>query len=54
MKTGHMPNAPDAMRVGPRTITGSKRRDRTLLDTLGDIGALAGQAKEAYEERKKK
>jgi hypothetical protein len=54
MKTGHMPNAPDAMRVGPSTITGSKRRDRTLLDTLGDIGALAGQAKEAYEERKKK
>lgn len=54
MKTGHMPNAPDAMRVGPRTITGSKRRDRTLLDALGDIGALAGQAKESYEERKKK
>ena len=54
MKTGYMPNAPDAMRVGPRTITGSKRRDRTLLDTLGDIGALGGQAKEAYEKRKKK
>ena len=53
MKTGYMPNAPDAMRVGPRTITGSKRRDRALLDTLGDIGALGGQAKEAYEERKK-
>ena len=53
MKTGYMPNAPDAMRVGPRTITGTARGDRTLLDTLGDIGALGGQAKEAYEERKK-
>ena len=54
MKTGHMPNARYAMRVGPRTITGSKRGDRTLLDTLGDIGALGGQAKEAYERRKKR
>jgi hypothetical protein len=54
MKTGHMPNAPDAMRVGPRTITGSKRGDRNLLDALGDIGALAGQAKESYEKRKEK
>ena len=53
MKTGYMPNAPDAMRIGPRTITGSKRRDRTLLDALGDIGALGGQAKQAYEDRKK-
>ena len=54
MKTGHMPNAPDAIRVGPRTITGSKRGDRSLLDVLGDMGALAGSAKEAYEARKKK
>ena len=54
MKTGHMPNAPDAMRVGPRTITGSKKRDTSLLDALGDMGALAGQAKESYEARKKK
>ncbi len=53
MKTGYMPNAPDAMRVGPRTITGSKRRDRGLLDALGDIGALGGPAKEAYEKRRK-
>ena len=53
MKTGYMPNAPDVMRVGPCTITGSTRGDRTLLDALGDIGALGGQAKEAYEERKK-
>lgn len=52
MKAGEMPNAPDAMHVGPRTITGSKRGDRTLLDMLGDIGALAGPAKEAYEKRK--
>ena len=51
MKTGHMPNAPDAMRVGPRTITGSKKGDDNLMDTLGDMGALAGQAKEAYEKK---
>lgn len=54
MKTGYMPNAPDAMRIGPHTATGSKRKDRMLFDMLGDIGALAGPAKEAYEERKKK
>jgi hypothetical protein len=53
MRTGHMPNAPSAVRVGPRSITGSKRGDRSLLDALGDIGALDGQAKEAYEKRKK-
>ena len=54
MKTGTMPNAPGTQRVSPRYVTGSKRGDRTLLDALGDIGALGGQAKEAYEERKKK
>ena len=54
MKTGTMPNAPGAQRVSPRYVTGSKSGDRTLLDALGDIGALGGQAKEAYEERKKK
>ena len=54
MRTGYMPNAPDAMRVGPRTITGSKKRDTSLLDALGDMGALAGTAKESYEARKKK
>jgi|TARA_Y100000310_G_scaffold190925_1_gene190935 hypothetical protein len=53
MRAGHMPNAPSAVRVGPRSITGSKSGDRSLLDTLGDIGALDGQAKEAYEKRKK-
>ena len=53
MKTGHMPNAPDAIRVTPRTITGSKKKDKILLDMLGDIGALGGQAKEEYENRKK-
>jgi hypothetical protein len=53
MKTGEMPNAPDAMRVGPRTVTGSERKDRALFDMLGDIGALGGQAKESYEKRKK-
>ena len=54
MKHGRMPNAPGAVRVGPRTITGSKRRDNSLLDALGDLGALDGPAKESYEERKKK
>ena len=52
MKEGEMPNAPDVIRVGPRTVTGSKQKDRALFDMLGDIGALAGPAKEAYEERK--
>ena len=54
MKAGHMPNAPGAVRVGPRTITGSNRGDRTLLDALGDMGALEGSAKKAYEKRKGK
>ena len=53
MKTGKMPNAPDAMHMGPRHFTGSERSDETLRDFLGGIGALAGPAKEAYEERKK-
>ncbi|MAG27680.1 hypothetical protein CMI47_19285 [Candidatus Pacearchaeota archaeon] len=54
MRTGHMPNAPGAVRVGPRSITGSEKGDRSLLDALGDMGALAGTAREAYEDRKKK
>jgi len=55
MKTGQMPNAPDAMRVGPsRYFTGTKKGDDQLSDFLGDIGALGGQAKESYEKRKKK
>ena len=54
MKTGHMPNAPDAMRVGPKHFTGTQKGDENLSDFLGDIGALGGQAKESYEKRKKK
>ena len=54
MKAGYMPNAPDVMRIGPRTITGSRKKDNTLLDALGDIGALGGAAKEAYKKRKKR
>ena len=55
MKIGHMPNAPDAMRVGPaRYFTGTKSGDEQLSDFLGDIGALGGQAKETYEKRKGK
>ena len=54
MKTGYMPNAPDAMRVGPRHVTRTKKGDENLQDFLGSIGALAGQAKEAYEKKSKK
>ncbi len=54
LKTGDMPNAPDAMRVGPRHFTGSEKKDRQLQDFLGDIGALGGQAKESYDARKRK
>ena len=53
MKTGRMPNAEDAIRVGPRTITGTAKGDDNLRDFLGDIGALGGQAKESYEAKKK-
>ena len=53
MKTGEMPNAPDAMRVGPSHFTGTSKGDDNLRDFLGDIGALGGQAKEAYEAKKK-
>ena len=54
MKTGQMPNAPDAMRAGPsRHFTGTQEGDEKLSDFLGDIGALGGQAKESYEKRKK-
>jgi hypothetical protein len=53
MKTGQMPNAPDAMRVGPsRHFTGTKEGDEHLSDFLGEIGALGGPAKESYEKRK--
>jgi hypothetical protein len=54
MESGNMPNAPDAKRVGPRYFTGSEKGDETLHDFLGSIGALAGQAKAAYDSKKKK
>lgn len=53
MKTGQMPNAPDAMRVGPRHFTGTRSGDEGLQDFLGSIGALLGPADEAYRRRKK-
>ncbi len=54
MKTGYMPNAPDTMRASPHYFTGSEKSDQDFQDFLGSIGALAGPAKEAYEERRKK
>ena len=60
LKTGNMPNAVEADsaargRRGPsRYFTGTKEGDENLSDFLGDIGALDGQAKESYEQRKKK
>jgi hypothetical protein len=53
MKTGQMPNAPDAMRIGPNYFF-SPETLRVFHGFLGDIGALGGQAKEEYEKRKKK
>ena len=52
MKTGQMPNAPDAQRVGPNYYF-SESTMRVFHDYLGGIGALGGQAKEEYEKRKK-
>ena len=55
MRTGHMPNAPDAMRCGPTEhFTGSEQGDEDLQDFLGSIGALGGLAEESYNARKKK
>lgn len=54
IKTGQMPNAPDAMRVGPsRYFTGTKKGDENLKDFFGSIGALGGQAKEEYDKTNK-
>jgi len=53
LKIGNMPNAPDALRAGPKHFTGTQKGDENLSDFLGDIGALGGQAKESYEKRKK-
>ncbi len=53
MKTGYMPNALGAMRVGPRHVTGSAEGDDKLHDFLGGIGALDGQAKAAYDAKQK-
>ena len=53
LKTGNMPNAPDAMRVGPEHVTGTAEGDTDLQDFLGSIGALGGQAARSYTARKK-
>ncbi len=54
MRKGEMPNAPDAMRVGPRHFTGTEQGDDQLRDFLGGIGALGGLAKESYDARHRK
>jgi hypothetical protein len=53
LKTGNMPNAPDAMRAGPEYFTGTPTGDDNLQDFLGSIGALGGQAASSYNARKK-
>ena len=55
MKTGRMPNAEDAVRVGTsRYVTGTASGDENLFDFLGDIGALGGQAEAAYNAKKER
>ena len=51
MKTGQMPNAPDAFRASP-FFGATERKNEDLQDFLGSIGALGGPAKESYEKRK--
>jgi len=52
MKANKMPNAPDAIRVGPSEyFTGTKKGDDDLKDFLGSIGALGGSAKEQYDKK---
>ena len=53
MRSNKMPNAPDVVRINPGYFTGSKKGDETLKDFLGSIDALGGQAKEAYDKKKK-
>tara|TARA_R110000824_G_scaffold325435_1_gene512356 strand:+ start:277 stop:555 length:279 start_codon:yes stop_codon:yes gene_type:complete len=53
MRTGKMPNAPDAMRFGPEPGSKAEKKINRLQDFLGGIGALDGEAKRVYEERKK-
>ena len=53
IKTGHMPNAPDAMRFGPAAGSKAEKRINRIQDFLGSIGALEGDAKRVYEESKK-
>ena len=53
IKTGHMPNAPDAMRFGPAPGSKAEKKINRLQDFLGGIGALEGDAKRVYEESKK-
>jgi len=53
IKTGKMPNAPDAMRFGPAAGSKAEKRINRIQDFLGSIGALEGDAKRVYEESKK-
>ena len=53
MRTGKMPNAPDAMRFGPAPGSKAQKKMDRLQNFLGGIGALDGEAKRVYEESKK-
>ena len=50
MRTGKMPNAPDAMRIGPAPGSKAGKRIKLMQDFLGSIGGLEGEAKRVYEE----
>jgi hypothetical protein len=52
MKTGQMPNAPDAFRASS-FFCATEKKDEDLHDFLGSIGALSGQAKKSYDKKRK-
>ena len=53
MKSGEMPNAPDAMRVGPKTILLEQKAVMKQLRQIfwAILAHLTGQAQETYEEQ---
>ena len=43
----------NVIRVSPKYFTGTSEGDEALLDFLGGIGALGGEAKETYDEKQR-